>query len=62
MIWIFTCSTIGCENNTNPANLCDAVNPVLCSLCYVLTDAVETDEPCTIPNEIVEKTTAKAKK
>ena len=45
MIFLFTCSTNGCENNKNPVNLCDATNPVLCSICYVFTDAVVTDEP-----------------
>lgn len=52
MIYVFTCSTKGCENNINPVNLCDPTNPVLCSLCHVLTDAVETDELCpTMPEE-----------
>jgi hypothetical protein len=45
MIWIFTCSTDGCENNSNPVYLVDPINPVLCSLCHVEADAVETDQP-----------------
>lgn len=45
MIWIFTCSTVGCENNINPVYLADPTNPVLCSVCGVFTDAVETDQP-----------------
>jgi hypothetical protein len=41
MIWIFTCPTTGCENNTNPVNLVDAINPVLCGGCRTTADAVE---------------------
>jgi hypothetical protein len=44
MIWIFTCPTDGCENNINPVYLTDLINPVLCSLCHVTADAVETGE------------------
>ena len=54
MIWIFTCPTEGCENNINPVYLVDPTNPVLCSLCYVYGDAVETDEPEPIPNPDVD--------
>jgi hypothetical protein len=45
MIWIFTCSTEGCENNINPVYLAEITNPIECSLCHVFTDAVETDQP-----------------
>ena len=47
MIWIFTCSTESCESHTNPVYLLDAINPVLCSLCRVYSDAVATDEKLT---------------
>lgn len=43
MIYIFTCPTEGCENNLNPVYLQDVINPVLCSLCKVKADAVETE-------------------
>ena len=45
MIWIFTCPTVGCENNSNPVYLQDPTNPVLCSLCHATGEAVETDQP-----------------
>lgn len=45
MISIFTCPTVGCENNTNPVYLVDAINPVLCSLCGAYGDAVPAPEP-----------------
>jgi len=51
MIWIFTCPTQDCENNTNPVYLVDPTNPVLCSLCHAYGDAVETDEPAPTPTE-----------
>ena len=56
MIWIFTCPTIGCENNTNPVYMADPTNPVLCSLCGAYGDAVETDKPSPAPNEDVVET------
>jgi hypothetical protein len=60
MIWIFTCPTVGCENNINPVYLVDPTNPVLCSLCHAEGDAVETDEPApTSPQEPVIVTKAK---
>jgi hypothetical protein len=49
MIWIFTCSTNNCENKKHPVYLADVSNPVLCSLCYVKFDAVETNEPAPTP-------------
>ena len=51
MIWIFTCPTTGCENNTNPVYLVDPNNPVLCSLCHTTGDAVETDQEAPTPTE-----------
>jgi hypothetical protein len=51
MIYIFTCPTTGCENNKNPVYLADVENPVLCSLCHVLGDAVETDKPAPTTSE-----------
>lgn len=44
-MWIFTCSTNECINKINPVMLSEATNPVLCSACYELTDAVEALEP-----------------
>lgn len=44
MIWIFTCSTVGCIYNLNPVRTVDAINPVMCGACFCYTDAVETDE------------------
>lgn len=44
MIWIFTCPTEGCENNTNPVYLQNIINPVRCGSCYIYTDAVEVGE------------------
>jgi hypothetical protein len=46
MIYVFTCSTEGCVYNLNPVNVCNPTNPVMCGVCFVYTDAVETDEPC----------------
>jgi hypothetical protein len=45
MICIFTCPTNNCENNKNPVYLVNVTNPVLCSICHVKSDAVETDQP-----------------
>ena len=45
MVYIFTCPTLGCENNTNPVYLLDPTNPVLCSLCHAYGDAVPAPEP-----------------
>jgi hypothetical protein len=45
MIYVFTCPTEGCENNTNPVYLLDPTNPVLCSVCGAYGDAVELVEP-----------------
>ena len=53
MIYLFTCATKGCENNTNPVNLCEPKNPVRCSLCYVSSDAVKTDEPCPVVTDAI---------
>lgn len=44
MIFIFTCPTSNCENNKNPVYLVDVTNPVMCSICYVKSDAVVTHE------------------
>jgi hypothetical protein len=44
MIWIFTCSTNDCVNKFNPVYLGDVTNPVLCSGCYVLSDAVKLEK------------------
>jgi hypothetical protein len=49
MIWIFTCPTKDCENNLNPVYFIDPVNPIECSLCHAVGDAVETDEPAPTP-------------
>ena len=54
MIWIFTCPTVGCENNINPVYLANPTNPVECSLCHAYGDAVETDEPAPTPTPNVE--------
>lgn len=65
MIWLFTCPTKDCENNINPVFLAEVVNPVLCSLCGVIADAVETDQPAPTPalEEIpAPKTTSKTTK
>ena len=51
MIWIFTCATEGCINNTNPVYMADVINPVLCSICHTYTDAVLTDQPAPTPIE-----------
>jgi hypothetical protein len=52
MIWIFTCPTTGCENNTNPVNLVDPINPVLCGGCRAYGVAVKTDQEApTAPTE-----------
>ena len=40
-MWIFTCSTDECLNKSNPVNLSDVTNPVLCSICHFESDAVE---------------------
>lgn len=48
MVWIFTCSTKDCENNLNPVNICNVVNPVFCSFCGQYTNAVETETPCPV--------------
>lgn len=61
MIWIFTCSTQGCENNLNPVYLVDPTNPVLCSLCHAYGDAVETDQPAPVP-DVPTVTATKSKK
>lgn len=61
MISIFTCTTIDCENNINPVYLDNAVNPVLCSNCYVLSDAQVIQEPIT-PDPVVEEAAPKTKK
>jgi hypothetical protein len=60
MIWIFTCPTLGCENNINPVNLVDPTNPVECGLCHAFADAVETDQPA--PGSEVKPKATKAKK
>lgn len=60
MIWIFTCPTVGCENNINPVNLVDPTNPVECGSCYAFADAVETDQPA--PGTEVAPKTTRAKK
>lgn len=39
MTYVFICSTEKCENHKNPVYLEDPINPVLCSLCGVFTDA-----------------------
>ena len=44
MIYIFTCPTVGCENNEYPVYLIDPTNPVLCSLCGAYGDAVPAPE------------------
>ena len=44
MIWIFTCPTEGCENNTNPVYLLDPINPVLCGGCHAYGVAIKTDQ------------------
>lgn len=49
MISIFTCLTVGCENNINPVYLMDATNPVLCSLCHASGDAIPYVEPTPEP-------------
>ncbi len=54
MIYLFTCSTEGCENNINPVNLSEPINPVLCGACSCYTDAVETNEPAPTPSEPTE--------
>jgi hypothetical protein len=54
MIWIFTCSTVGCFYNENPARMIDPENPVMCGACFAYTDAVETDEPAPAPIPDVE--------
>jgi hypothetical protein len=55
MIWIFTCPTQGCENNTNPVYLVDPTNPVLCGSCHTTADAVETDEPLNLNTETTQE-------
>jgi len=61
MIWIFTCSTVGCFYNENPARMVDPTNPVMCGACFAYTDAVETDEPAPVPDPPA-VTATKAKK
>lgn len=62
MIWIFTCSTLGCFYNENPVNMVDPTNPVMCGACFAYTDAVETDEPAPTPAPIDEAPAPKATK
>jgi hypothetical protein len=52
MIYTFTCSTKDCENEKNQVFLQDPINPVLCSVCHVKTDAVA---PKPEPKTITEK-------
>jgi hypothetical protein len=44
MIWIFTCVTNDCVNKKNPVYLKEVINPVLCSICRVESDAIEVEE------------------
>ena len=44
MIWSFTCNNETCPNKGELIRLVNAINPVLCSACYTLSDAVVTEE------------------
>jgi hypothetical protein len=44
MIWNFTCNKETCSNKGEVIRLVNAINPVLCSACYTLSDAVVTEE------------------
>ena len=50
MIWIFTCTTDGCNYKENPVRMSDPINPVMCGACFSHSNAVKTDEPTPEPD------------